>query len=297
MNPIRITIVGVGLIGGSLALALKRAGLAQEIVGTGSRPSTLARAKELGVIDIAQSNLGLAVAQADLVVLAVPVGSTKTVISGLRNVCTDSVVITDVGSTKQSVVEAVRAIAPDWESRFVPGHPVAGTEKSGPEAAFDSLFDGRRVILTPSERTDKAATEFVAEVWRAAGAEVCEMTPSHHDRVLGATSHLPHVLASSLVNCLANQQEHDEILQFAAGGFADFTRIASSHPAMWRDIVEANQGSVMEALDRFSEELAQFRSAIAKQDWGDVEHRFQQAREERAIFLQQYAAKQEEGGA
>lgn len=284
----QITIIGVGLIGGSLALALKRAGDTTRIIGSGSRLETLERAVELGVIDAAEPDLSVAVQSANVIVLAMPVSHTADVFRQINDAVPETAVLTDVGSTKQSIIEALNALNPVWKSRFVPGHPVAGTEKSGPDAAFESLFDGRRVILTPTVDTDVNSLALVQSLWTNAGAQVCQMTAEHHDQVLAATSHLPHVLAASLVNCLAGMQEHDEILRYAAGGFADFTRIASSHPAMWRDIVEANRSSLLETIDQYAKELADFRANIDVADWDAVEQRFEQARSERAIFLEKY---------
>ena len=259
----RLTIIGVGLIGGSLARAVKRAGLCEEIVGSGRDVAQLRKAVELGVIDRYDVDIASAVHDADMVVIAVPLGAMEQVLRALVGHIRPDTIITDVGSAKASVVAAARNVFGEVPANFVPGHPIAGTEKNGVEASFAELFQGRRVILTPLPHTDAHALAQVHLLWRAVGAEVIEMGVEHHDEVLAATSHLPHILAYALVDTLvrmdacedANPDSSEEIFRFAAGGFRDFTRIASSDPTMWRDICLANRLAIITLLERFRGDL------------------------------------------
>ena len=283
----RLCILGVGLIGGSLARALKRAGACAEVVGCGRDEASLRRAVELGVIDRYDTDPARAVAGAELVVLAVPLGVMEPVLRAIAPALDARAVITDVGSAKGSVVAAAAAVFGALPARFVPGHPIAGTEKSGVEASFADLFVRRRVILTPLPETDLAAHATVRWMWEQAGAEVVDMAVAHHDEVLAATSHLPHVLAYALVDSLARMQEQAEIFRYAAGGFRDFTRIASSDPAMWRDICLANRAALVGMLDRFSDDLAQLRDAIEREDGATVAEVFTRAKTARDRFCRQ----------
>ena len=287
----RLAVAGVGLIGGSLALAAREAGLAGEVVGIGRRPERLRRAAELGVVDRWTTEPAEGVAGADLVVLAVPLGATRALMEALAPGLGPEAVVTDVGSAKRAVVEDARAALGDAFARFVPGHPVAGTERSGVEAAFATLFRGRRVILTPVAETAPEAVARVRALWEAVGAEVVEMDPARHDRILAATSHLPHVLAYTLVDLLAGLAEHEEVFANAAGGFRDFTRIASSDPVMWRDICLANREAIVEMLDRYGEALAAVRAAVAGADGAALERLFARAKAARDA----HAAGREEG--
>jgi prephenate dehydrogenase len=262
----RLCIIGLGSIGGSLARALRSAGACGEVVGVDRDPEQLHRAVELGVIDRQDTDAAKAVAGADMVVVAVPVGAMTAVFRAIAPAVSAGAVVTDVGSTKASVVMAANEAWRNIPENFVPGHPIAGTEKSGIEAANGELFQGRRVILTPLAQTRRTAVERVREMWVAAGAEVTEMEVVHHDEVLAATSHLPHLLAFNLVDTLANAEEQEEIFQYAAGGFRDFTRIASSDPVMWRDICLANRGPILDALAKFSTNLAELAKAIGQGD-------------------------------
>ncbi|HEC18888.1 MAG TPA: prephenate dehydrogenase/arogenate dehydrogenase family protein [Gammaproteobacteria bacterium] len=262
----QLTIIGVGLIGGSLARALKRAGAVGEVVGAGRDAEHLQRALALGVIDRAEANLAAAVQGADVVVVATPVGAAEDVFRAIAPALPTDALLTDVGSTKDSVVAAARAAFGELPKNFVPGHPIAGTEKSGVEASFAELFDGRRVILTPTENSDPAAVAGVREMWQQAGAEVVETSVAHHDEVLAATSHLPHLLAFSLVDTLAKLDDKQEIFEYAAGGFRDFTRIASSDPQMWHDICVHNEPALLKMLERFEADLDKLRQAIADND-------------------------------
>ena len=258
----RICIIGVGLIGGSFARALKAANACREIVGAGRNEAQLVRAQELGVIDAYALDVAEAARGADVVVLAVPVGSTEGVVRQLAPVLGAKTILTDVGSTKASVVAAVERALGTLPPRFVPGHPIAGTEKSGVEASFAELFQQRRVILTPLSHTDPEATATVRRLWELAGAEVVEMDVQHHDEVLAATSHLPHLLAFALVDTLARMEERREIFRFAAGGFRDFTRVASSDPQMWHDICLANRDALLDLLATYQADLDRLAAAV-----------------------------------
>ncbi|MDX1655850.1 MAG: prephenate dehydrogenase/arogenate dehydrogenase family protein [Candidatus Competibacteraceae bacterium] len=258
----RLTIIGVGLIGGSLARALKAAGVVGEIVGAGRRSGPLERALELGVIDRWDTDLPRAVAGADMVLVAVPLGAVFKVIAAVADHLPEDCILTDAGSAKGCVVEDVRRVFGRLPSRFVPGHPIAGTEKSGVEASFAELYRNRRVILTPLAETEAEAHEKVRWMWQAAGAEVVDMGVEHHDQVLAATSHLPHVLAYCLVDSLARLDDRAEIFRYAAGGFRDFTRIASSHPQMWHDICLANRRPLLAMIERFQVDLNRISAAL-----------------------------------
>ena len=280
----RLAVIGVGLIGGSLALALRRAGAVGEVVGCGRRAATLERAEALGIIDRAVA-IPEAAATADMVVVCVPLGAVRGVFEAMAGVVGAETVVTDAGSAKSSVIadaEAVFGEVPPW---LIPGHPIAGTEKSGPEAAFPDLYQGRRVILTPAAAADPRAVERVRAMWEAAGAGVVTMDAAHHDEVLAATSHLPHVLAYGLVDALSRWDDRREIFEFAAGGFRDFTRIASSDPTMWRDICIANRGPLSAALRRYLGELEWLADRLEAGDAEALQTVFDRARAERERFL------------
>jgi prephenate dehydrogenase len=263
----RLCIVGVGLIGGSLARDLRRAGeVAEEVVGCSRDPAHLERAVALGVVDRYDTDPARAVEGADLVVAAVPLGAMETVFRAIRGHLAPGAVITDVGSAKGAVIAAARRAFGTVPRGLVPGHPIAGTEHSGVEASLEGLFRGRRVILTPLADTDPAALARVRAVWERTGAEVLAMDPEHHDEVLAATSHLPHMLAYTLVDVLGRMEERVEIFRYAAGGFRDFTRIASSDPQMWHDICLANREALVQALERFGTDLAQATDAVRSGD-------------------------------
>ena len=265
----RLTIIGVGLIGGSLARSLRKAGQVGEVVGCGRGRPNLDRAVELGVVDRYSHDPVEAVQGADMVFLAVPLGAMAGILKMIGPALAENAVVTDGGSVKGSVVRDAQKVfgrMPPW---LVPGHPIAGTENSGVEASFAELYQNRRVILTPTAATDAAAHERVKAMWHACGAEVVSMDVAHHDQVLAATSHLPHMLAFSLVDALARMKENDEIFRYAAGGFRDFTRIASSNPVMWRDICVANRGELRSMLKRFADELHVLADALDEEDGGE----------------------------
>lgn len=262
----RLAVIGLGLIGGSFAKGMRQSGLCREVVGYDADPLARDKAVPLGVVDAVSDELKGAVAGADLIMLAVPILAMEKVLAQLAELDLGHAVITDVGSTKGAVVEAVAKAFGMVPVRFVPGHPIAGSERSGVEAADAELFQRHKVILTPLEQTDRKALEQVTGLWQALGADVEHMALADHDEVLAATSHLPHLLAFSLVDTLASRSENLEIFRYAAGGFRDFTRIAASDPTMWRDIFLANQGAVLRSLDAFTHDLERLRSAIEEGD-------------------------------
>ncbi len=265
----RLAIIGVGLIGGSLARALRKAGEVHEIIGCGRGRENLEKAVELGVIDSYTHGIGEAVTGADMIFLAVPLGAMKEAFAAMKGRLAEDAVITDAGSSKGSVVADAKAAFGEVPAMLVPGHPIAGTERNGVEASFAELYQNRRVILTPTDDTDPDATARVRRMWEACGAEVSEMSVEHHDEVLAATSHLPHMLAFGLVDALSRMKENDEIFRYAAGGFRDFTRIASSNPVMWRDVCVANGPALSKMLAAFAEEMNDLAQTIAA---GDGEH-------------------------
>ena len=269
MTIARLAVVGVGLIGGSLARALREAGQVAEVVGCGRGKENLERAVELGVIDRYAHAVGDAVDGAEMVFVAVPLGAMRETFAAMRGRLAPGAVVTDGGSAKASVVADARSALAERLASFVPGHPIAGTERTGVEASFANLYRNRRVILTPLPETEPDAVRRVAAMWRACGADVTTMSVEHHDEVLAATSHLPHMLAFGLVDALARMKENDEIFRYAAGGFRDFTRIASSSPVMWRDICVANRDALSRMLERFAEEMGDLADTIRR---GDGEH-------------------------
>lgn len=285
MQPQRICIIGVGLIGGSFALGIRKAGYEGHIVGAGRGVDNLEQAIALDVIDSYQTDLCQAVEGAGLVFLAVPMGAMRSVLTTIKSALTPDAIITDAGSVKGSFVADAEAVLDDL-SRVVPGHPIAGTENSGVAAAFATLYENRKVILTPMAATAAQAVDTVRELWQMAGADVECLTPEHHDRVLAATSHLPHVVAFSLVDTLATLQESEEVFRYAAGGFHDFTRIASSDPVMWRDICGSNRVALLQVLDRLNDDLARMRELIDAGDANAIEAIFRRAKQARDEHIQ-----------
>ena len=280
----RVVIIGLGLIGGSLAAALKEQRLARRVVAVARSPRTRERGLEMGLVDEVHEDAARAVAGADLVFLAVPVQAMGRVMAAMAPGLDPAVVISDGGSVKQAVLAAARENLPDV-SRFVPGHPIAGKEHSGVDAADAELYRDHRVILTPVAETDASALARVRDLWTALGAEVLEMAPDEHDRVLAETSHLPHMLAFSLVDTLARQGDSTEIFRYAAGGFRDFTRIASSDPLMWHDILMENRQAVLQALELFDRGLEDFRQAVSSGDSEKLLAIMTRANSARARFL------------
>jgi prephenate dehydrogenase len=290
----RLAVIGVGLIGGSLARALRVAGCVGEVVGCGRSAANLERALELGVIDRWSRDPAQAVAGADLVFVAVPLGTMGQVFGAIRDALAPDAVVTDGGSVKGSVVLDARAAFGQVPPRLVPGHPIAGTERSGVDASFPELYQGRRVILTPLAETDPGAVERVIAMWEACGADVTLMEVAHHDEVLAATSHLPHMLAFGLVDALARMRENDEIFRYAAGGFRDFTRIASSDPVMWRDICIANREPLGAMLERFGDEMKDLADTIRAGDAGHLLEIFARAKAARDRYVDGMTSGREE---
>ncbi len=281
-----LCILGVGLIGGSLALALKRRGYCQEIVGGGRSEANLQLAQKLGAVDRYELNPRDAVNAADVVVLAVPLGAMQDMCKRIQPSLSKDTILTDVGSAKASVVEAVRQALGNIPPNFVPGHPIAGTENSGVQAAFAELFEAHRVILTPLPNTNSHALKTVTAMWEASGAFIEHMDVAHHDWVLAATSHLPHMLAFGLVDSLSGLNEHDseEIFRYAAGGFRDFTRIASSDPVMWRDICLSNRDAILAMMERYRDDLDEINNAIEARDASELLEIFRRAKQARDRF-------------
>ena len=281
----RMAVIGVGLIGGSLARALRAAGEVGEVVGCGRSAPNLEKAVELGVIDRFSHDPAQAVQGADMVFIAVPLGAMQETFAAIKGHLRDDASITDGGSVKGSVVADAEAAFGRVPPRLVPGHPIAGTERSGVEASFPELYRDRRVILTPLPETDPDALDRVTRMWRTCGARVTSMEVAHHDEILAATSHLPHMLAYGLVDALARMRENDEIFGYAAGGFRDFTRIASSDPVMWRDICIANREALGEMLRGFSDEMADLAATIRRGDGDHLLEIFQRAKEARDRYV------------
>lgn len=259
----RLAIIGVGLIGGSLSLALKEAGAVGEVIGCGRGKPNLEKALELGVVDRYSRDPVEAVKDADVIFLATPVKTLADVTRELLPGVKPGAIITDGGSVKGAVADSIEPLLPQG-IHFVPGHPIAGTEKSGAEAAFPTLYRGKRCILTPTEKTDPQALLLVEKMWQVAGSEVVRMSLEKHDRVLAAISHLPHMVAYSLVNAVGSYDHYEEnILEYSAGGFRDFTRIASSDPTMWRDIAETNREGLLEMMEQFEMFFAELKADVA----------------------------------
>jgi prephenate dehydrogenase len=273
----KLVVCGVGLIGGSVALALRQAGLVNRIVGVGRRPEPLAMAKQLGVIDEVSTDWAEALDGADFVLLAMPVGQMDAVAAAIAPHLSPDTIVTDAGSTKRDVIEAIyRHLAPNL-ANVVPAHPIAGAEKSGPSAARADLYRGRKVVLTPLPENSPVAIARVREVWAVCGAVLHEMSPQEHDRVFAAVSHLPHLLAFGLVHELAGRANAEQLFSYAASGFRDFTRVAGSHPEMWRDICVANRHSLLAELDAYLSELAWLRALLVAGDGPTLEKVFDEA--------------------
>ena len=283
----KLAVIGLGLIGGSLARALREAGQVGAIAGFDIDEAQRRAAFKLGVIDRDAGSAADCVAGADMVVLAVPVLHTGDALAAVLQSLKPGAVVTDVGSTKQSVLAEVAAICGELPPWFVAGHPIAGTEKSGVANSQAELFRGHRVILTPHAGQSERARQQVTQLWQSTGARVVEMEPARHDAIFAATSHLPHLLAYSFVDMLARQPGSEEIFPNAGGGFRDFTRIASSNPQMWHDIVRANAGSVGELLELQIKELQQLRKLMKAERWGEMQALFERARSARERYLTQ----------
>jgi prephenate dehydrogenase len=279
-----IAVVGVGLIGGSFALALRRAGVVAKIVGADRDGQALERAAALGVIDAVAESVSEAAATTDLVFVSVPVRAMGAVLHDVSQGLGPDAVVTDAGSTKADVVRTAAHELHEKMPRFVPGHPIAGRESSGVESAVPDLFRNARVVLTPQEGTAAQATELVRASWEACGARVTVMDAAAHDRIFASVSHLPHLLAFALVSEIISRPDGAELMGFAAGGFRDFTRIAASSPEMWRDIALSNRAALLEELDRYAARLALFRELVAKSDGPGLQRLMNEARNARRAW-------------
>lgn len=288
----RLAVIGVGLIGGSVARAARERGnLAAEVVGYAHKEATRARVRELGIVDRVADTLEEAVAGADCTMLCAPVGAYAGIAEAIAPHLAHDSVLTDVGSTKASVIRDVGPLVPAGV-HFVPGHPLAGTEHSGPDAGFATLFEGRWVLLTPPPGTDEAAVGRLEALWQRMGSQVARMEAMHHDRVLAIVSHLPHLIAFTICGTADDLQDetHDEVLEFAASGFRDFTRIAASDPTMWRDIFLNNRDALLEMLARFTEDAQAMARAVR---WGDgsyIEDRIMRGRKVRQGLIERKQA-------
>lgn len=278
----QLGLIGCGLMGGSFALAMKRAGLVKRVVGYSKSPSTTERARQLGVIDVEAPSALLAVSGADLVLLAVPVAATEATFKAIRHLVRNDVLIMDVGSTKREVIDAARRVLRDQVGVFVPAHPIAGKELAGVDHADPDLYTGRQVILTPIERTIPTHVDKAEKVWRALGCQVKRMTPEGHDAAYAAISHLPHLLAFALMNAIQKQPEGADFLALAGPGFRDFTRIAASDAAIWRDILLSNKEELITQSRHFIRALQEFEAAIKNSDPDALETLIDQASEARA---------------
>lgn len=283
----RLCIIGVGLIGGSIALAARHRRLVNAIVGYDPDAANLQQALALGIVDSISSDVAEAAKQADIVVIAAPVGAMESILLALQPVWSEHCIYTDTGSTKVDVVAAARRVFHRLPGNLVPGHPIAGAERSGAGAAQAELYVGRKVILTPLPETDAGSVHRISGLWEALGARVFCMDPVHHDEVLAATSHLPHVLAFVLTEMLGRKDEQREIFQYAAGGFRDFTRIASSDPQMWRDICLANRKEIVLLIEQYRDALGQVADLLKQGDATHLLKLFADAQSARQRFLDQ----------
>ncbi len=278
----QLGLIGCGLMGGSFALALKRAGLVQRVVGYSKSPSTTDRARQMGVIDIEAPSALLAVAGADIVLVAVPVAATEATLRSIKHLVTPQMLVMDVGSTKTDVVQAARQALRDQIGSFVPAHPIAGREVAGVEHADAALYRGCKVILTPTERTLTVQLQKAHDLWSALGCHVTHMSPESHDAAFAAVSHLPHLLAFALMNSIGAQTQADHFLSLGGPGFRDFTRIAASAPSVWRDILLANRHEVLAQSSLFRQALQQLEQALQSGDTQALEDQLTLASETRA---------------
>ena len=278
----QLGLIGCGLMGGSFALALKRAGLVKRVVGYSKSPSTTERARQMGVIDVEAPSALLAVSGADIVLLAVPVSATEATFKAIRHLVTPNTLIMDVGSTKRDVVDAARRVLRDQVGCFVPAHPITGKEVSGVEHADANLYTGKQVILTPIERTFTAQLSKATNVWTALGCHVLQMSPQAHDAAYAAVSHLPHLIAFALMNSISGQTRGADYMSLAGPGFRDFTRIAASDPKVWRDILVANREELLAQSKIFQQTLQSLEKLIASSDGDGLERMIELASDTRA---------------
>ncbi len=283
----KVVIFGAGLIGGSFALALRKVGAVSEVVGFGRSSATLEQAKQLGILDRIGSDAAREVCDADLVLLATPVAQMAELFARIAPHLGAHTLVTDGGSTKGDVVAAARANLGDKIAQFVPAHPIAGAEKSGAAAALADLYQGKKVVLTPLTENSQDAVACVRKAWELCGVTVSELSPQQHDEVFAAVSHLPHLLSFALVHDLAQRDNRDQLLSFAASGFRDFTRIAASSPEMWRDICMANRDALMSELQQYAAELYVLHQVLESNDAAKLEEIFSLAREVRSAWTPQ----------
>jgi len=283
----KVVIFGVGLIGGSFSLALRKVGAVTEVVGFGRSVATLNEAKQLGILDRIGDDVAREVCDADIVLVATPVAQMADIFKRIAPHLGANTLVTDGGSTKGDVVAAARASLGNKLAQFVPAHPIAGGEKSGAGAAQADLYQGKKVVLTPLAENSKASVKSVRRAWELCGAAVSEMTPQQHDEVFAAVSHLPHLLSFALVHDLAQRDNCEQLLSFAAGGFRDFTRIAASSPEMWRDICMSNREALMSELQQYAAELYVLHQALESNDAAKLEEIFSLARKVRSEWTQQ----------
>jgi prephenate dehydrogenase len=282
----KVVIVGVGLIGGSFARALRHAGVVGTLVGVGRSLDAMARALELGIIDQVAPSMQDAMAGADLVLIAAPVAQTATILASLLPYLEAGTVVTDAGSTKSDVVAAARAVLKERVGQFVPGHPIAGRETNGPDAAIVDLYHGKKTVLTPLAENTPENIDRVAAAWSACGAIIHKLSPQEHDTVFASVSHLPHLLAYALVDDIARKPHAGLLFQYAASGFRDFTRIAGSSPEMWRDISLANQSALLGELDAYLAQLTAMRAMLANGDGAAIEAVYANAQRARCRWIE-----------
>ncbi|HEY0844187.1 MAG TPA: prephenate dehydrogenase/arogenate dehydrogenase family protein [Noviherbaspirillum sp.] len=290
----KITIFGVGLIGGSFALALKRAGAVDHVVGVGRSEASLARARELGIIDVTSTSIAEAVAGADLILVAAPVAQTEAILASIEPHLETGTVVTDAGSTKSDVVAAARKALGGKIAQFVPGHPIAGREQNGPDAAIVDLYVEKKTVLTPLVENTEVDVDKVARAWEQCGAIIHRLTPQEHDRVFAAVSHLPHLLAYALVDDIARRPHADLLFQYAASGFRDFTRIAGSSPEMWRDISLANHEALLGELDAYMAQLQELRGLLAQRNGKAIEAVYANAQRARQSWIRTIEAAEQQ---
>jgi prephenate dehydrogenase len=295
----KVVLIGVGLIGGSFALALKKAHAVTHIVGVDRHANSLQLAQLLGIVDSFTDDVGAAVADADLVMIATPVAQTAKILSAIYPHLQPATIITDAGSTKADVVVAARESLHEKFAQFVPAHPIAGREKNGPDAALADLYVGKKVVITRAPENSNEAVETVAQAWKLCGAIIHHLSPQEHDQVFASVSHLPHLLAYTLVADIAAKPHADRLFQYAASGFRDFTRIAGSSPEMWRDISLANRDALLQELDSYTEQLAKLRFSLVERDAQAIEgvyRRAQQARVNWITAIEAAEAQSKDGG-
>jgi len=282
----KIVIFGVGLIGGSVALALKKKHPEVNIIGVGRLPAHLETALSLGLIDAASTNIAEAVVDADVILIATPVAQTPIILKSIQPHLSKNTIITDVGSTKSDVIACAKEILGPQNNQFIGGHPIAGAEKSGASAAKIDLFINKNVVLTPTEHTDDWVKNTITQLWLDCGAQVTQMPAKKHDEIFASVSHLPHLLAFTLVNDIANHPNAAQLFSFAASGFRDFTRIAGSHPEMWRDIALANQNALLASLTRYQQALSSLKSLLENQDGDGLQALFEHASKARNAWAE-----------